>query len=61
MGTSVYMLRITDLMMAEMISKENKDSSAPLSILAMSISLALSPIAGVVLDRYGQGSDRDVT
>ena len=51
MGTSVYMLCVTDLMMAEMISKENKDSSAPLSILAMSISLALSPIAGVVLDR----------
>ena len=47
-----------DLMMAEMKAKYQKekqtDSSAPLSIFAMSISLALSPIVGVVLDRYGQ-------
>ena len=49
-------LSLTHLMMAEMKAKYRKekqtDTSAPLSILTMLISLTLSPIVGVVLDRH---------
>ena len=56
--TAVNWLSLTELMMAEMKDKCRKekqtDSSAYLSVLVISISLALSLIAGVVLDRHRQ-------